>query len=63
MNFILLATALVMNSSATPAPVVRPPATQPVQVADEIMRRLRRLGHNFDKDRIDRPYDGVGEIC
>lgn len=52
-------------AAATPATIgsaatnVRPP----VQLADEIVRRLRRLGINFSKSRLDRPYDPDGEIC
>jgi len=36
---------------------------EPVMLADEIIRRLRRLGWNFTKNRISRPYDPYGEIC
>jgi hypothetical protein len=32
------------------------------QFADEIIRRLRRLGINFSKTRLARPY-GIGDIC
>jgi hypothetical protein len=35
----------------------------PSQVADEIVRRLRRLGINFNKTRISNPYDPEGEVC
>jgi hypothetical protein len=35
----------------------------PVQLADEITRRLRRMGINILKTRIDRPYDTEGELC
>ena len=35
----------------------------PVQVADEITRRLRRMGINIIPTRIDRPYDPEGELC
>jgi hypothetical protein len=34
-----------------------------IQVADEIVRRLRRLGINFSKTRLSHPYDPDGEIC
>lgn len=37
--------------------------TEPTQVADEIIRRLRRLGINFSKTRILRPYDPDGYVC
>ncbi|HVX87031.1 MAG TPA: hypothetical protein VH253_19760 [Phycisphaerae bacterium] len=40
-----------------------PHAARPVQVADEIVRRLRRLGINFSKTRILNPYDPEGEVC
>ena len=40
-----------------------PAAGQGIQVADEIIRELRRLGLNFAHDRIDRPYDPKGELC
>src|SRR5438874_846958 len=30
---------------------------QPILLADEIIRRLRRLGLNFTKNRIAHPYD------
>lgn len=38
-------------------------SAQNVQVADEIIRELRRLGLNVIPDRIDRPYDPKGELC
>jgi hypothetical protein len=62
-------------SAATPAatalpptsvPSVTPAATEPqapVQLADEIVRRLRRLGLNFTIGRIANPYDPIGEVC
>ncbi len=34
-----------------------------VQVADEIVRRLRRLGLNFTKTRLAQPYDPENNIC
>jgi hypothetical protein len=37
--------------------------TQEIQLADEIIRRLRRLGLNFNRARIARPYDPAGELC
>ncbi len=40
-----------------------PAAVQDVQVAEEIIRELRRLGLNLVPDRIDRPYDPKGELC
>ena len=34
-----------------------------VQLADEITRRLRRMGINFSRTRLPHPYDPVGEVC
>ena len=34
-----------------------------IQLADEISRRLRRIGLNFNRARLPRPYDPAGEIC
>ena len=44
-----------IDSKTTPAPTI--------QLADEIIRRLRRLGINFNRARVPRPYDPEGEIC
>ena len=44
-----------VDSKTTPAPTI--------QLADEIIRRLRRLGINFNRGRIPRPYDPSGELC
>jgi hypothetical protein len=52
-------TPAVPTAIAPAATAVRPP----VQLADEIVRRLRRLGINFSKTRLDRPYDPDGEVC
>jgi len=49
------ATSNVVESTSTPAPTI--------QLADEIIRRLRRLGINFNRARIPRPYDPDGEVC
>ncbi len=40
-----------------------PRALPPIELADDIMRRLRRLGLNFNRNRIDRPYDPEGDLC
>ena len=44
-------------SAAKAKPVVE------MQLADEITRRLRRIGLNFNRARLPRPYDPAGEIC
>jgi hypothetical protein len=55
--------------TAVPPPVkpaiVVPQAApqQEMQLADEIIRRLRRLGLNFSRTRLTRPYDPEGELC
>jgi hypothetical protein len=46
--------------AAAPALPTEKPA---IQVADEIIRRLRRLGINVNPARLPRPYDGEGELC
>jgi hypothetical protein len=33
------------------------------QFADEIIRRLRRLGINYSRTRISHPYDPDGSLC
>ena len=55
---------------AAPPPVAEqciehaaPPRIAPVQLVDEITRRLRRMGINIIKTRIDHPYDPPGEVC
>ncbi len=66
MKHLLIIAALSIPNSHSPALVdcaIEAHTQQPVRVADETMRRLRRLGYHFDKSRIERPYDGVGEIC
>ena len=54
-----------INSPVSSAPAVQTAAATfgEVQVADEIIRRLRRLGLNFNRARIPRPYDPEGELC
>jgi len=54
-----------INSPVSSSPAVQTAAapTGEVQVADEIIRRLRRLGLNFNRARIPRPYDPEGELC
>ena len=37
--------------------------TPDIQLADEIIRRLRRIGLNFNRARIQRPYDPAGDLC
>jgi hypothetical protein len=32
-------------------------------LADEITRRLRRMGINFSRTRLPHPYDPIGEVC
>ncbi|MGN6367943.1 MAG: hypothetical protein ACTHN5_06745 [Phycisphaerae bacterium] len=34
-----------------------------VQLADEITRRLRRIGISFVRTRLPHPYDPAGEVC
>lgn len=51
---------------AAPAAAVEPQAEEtpaPPQLADEITRRLRRMGINIIKTRLDHPYDPQGEVC
>ena len=53
-------------AAAPVSPIVAAPAptAPPVrQLADEIIRRLRRMGINIIKTRIDHPYDPDGEHC
>lgn len=40
-----------------------PGAGEPVQFADEITRRLRRMGINFSRTQLPHPYDPIGEVC
>ena len=53
-----VATVSQIAAQSTPAPT-----PSQIQVADEIIRRLRRLGINFNRARIPRPYDPEGELC
>ena len=32
-------------------------------LADDITRRLRRMGISFSRTRLPHPYDPIGEIC
>src|SRR5271163_376483 len=41
-------------SDRTPAPLL---------LADEITRRLRRMGISFSRTRLPHPYDPIGEVC
>jgi hypothetical protein len=61
-------------ASAAPTSVSPPNTTSQVtassggshlelQFADEITRRLRRIGLNFNRARLQRPYDPAGELC
>jgi hypothetical protein len=40
-----------------------PTQSQPTLMADEINRRLSRLGISFNRLRIPHPYDPAGEVC
>jgi hypothetical protein len=40
-----------------------PDSKHEIQLADEITRRLRRIGLNFNRGRLQRPYDPAGELC
>ena len=56
----------VARAALAPTPAereARSPVNGDVQVADEIIRRLRRLGWNFNHSRVNRPYDPEGELC
>jgi len=46
-----------------PTPVVVTADEESVMMADDVIRRLRRLGLNFMKNRIANPYDPYGEVC
>ena len=48
-------------AAANPSITARP--TNNVQLADEITRRLRRIGISFTRTRLPHPYDPAGEIC
>lgn len=54
-------TAPTMTAAQITASAGEP--TQELQLADEITRRLRRIGLNFNRARIQRPYDPAGELC
>ena len=75
-GFVILAAAAIFmaSASAASAPVTAAPGGvqsakssqapgEQIQVADEIVRRLRRAGLNFNRLRLDRPYDPEGELC
>lgn len=53
----------IPTASATTVLAATPLGQQELQFADEITRRLRRLGLNFNRARIQRPYDPAGELC
>ena len=57
-----IATTRTLTAAAvTPAIAAR--TTNNVQFADEITRRLRRIGISFTRTRLPHPYDPAGEIC
>jgi hypothetical protein len=41
----------------------RPASLESRQVADDIIRRLRRMGINFSKTRLSKPYGLEGDVC
>jgi hypothetical protein len=51
------------ETKAVTAPTAQPPENDTRQFADEIIRRLRRLGINWSKTRIHHPYDPAGDLC
>jgi hypothetical protein len=51
------------NDVAGRTPVAQNNRVQEKQYADEIIRRLRRLGLYFNPGRISRPYDPDGELA
>jgi hypothetical protein len=51
------------TSAAPTIPTVSSYRAAPVQLADEITRRLRRIGITFSRTRLPHPYDPAGEIC
>lgn len=62
--------AVVPSAELSPPPVWQvstshfvDQSSQQIQLADEITRRLRKMGINIMKTRLDRPYDGDGELC
>lgn len=65
----LMASPSAATRATTPvAPVAAATTSTPAPaegklLADEIVRRLRRLGVNFVRTRLARPYDPLGEIC
>jgi hypothetical protein len=69
---LFLAAAFISAGAKTPAPraIVSPAMqsatanhTAPTQLADEITRRLRRIGISFSPTRLPHPYDPAGEVC
>jgi hypothetical protein len=60
-----------VSTETTAAPTMSSPQVaaapaqpqQELQFADEITRRLRRIGLNFNRARLQRPYDPAGELC
>ena len=65
----ILCLAAALANADTPTallganPVTATSEKPPILLADEILRRLRRLGLNFTKNRISHPYDPLGELC
>jgi len=58
-----IAAVPVRSASAAVTPTVTTCRAAPVQLADEITRRLRRIGVSFSRTRLQHPYDPAGEIC
>ncbi len=57
------ATASISSQSTVVLHATAVPLGQPVLLADEITRRLRRMGISFSHTRLPHPYDPVGEVC
>jgi hypothetical protein len=51
-----------IEANRTEMPAMGLPEQAERQFADDIIRRLRRMGINFSKSRLSRPY-GVGDVC
>ena len=62
LSFIATSASHAAASTGTVTAAKRTPAAE-TQLADEITRRLRRIGLNFNRGRLPRPYDPDGEIC
>ena len=67
--FLAALTLIAATTTATPRtaaaadPSITARPTHTVQLADEITRRLRRIGISFTRTRLPHPYDPAGEIC